>query len=58
MIVLVWPWDVGEDSAFPPWSTPVPEKSYSIAYVDLNRFEEVWSLCSTLCLRCALLDEF
>ena len=36
MIVLVWPWDVGEDSAFPPWSTPVPEKSYSIAYVDLK----------------------
>lgn len=36
MIVLVWPWDVGEDSAFPPWSTTLPEKSDYIAYIDLK----------------------
>lgn len=36
MIVLVWPWDVGQDSAFPSWSTHLPEKSYYIAYADLK----------------------
>lgn len=36
MIVLAWPWDVGQDAAFPSWSTPLPEKSYSVACVDLK----------------------
>lgn len=36
MIVLAWPWDVGQDSAFPSWSSPLPEKSYYVARVDLK----------------------